>query len=127
MESFTVNSTYNKNKKKYLWGFYLYLGVIFILSVIPVSLGLPTGSDKIKHAGAFFVYSLLMDRAFNSPESGLIVLSGFLFGAFIEFVQLFIPWRHGEYWDLMANLAGLLLGVLILQLQRNRKIDESPE
>lgn len=35
------------------------------------------------------------------------------FGTFIEFLQTLTPYRTGELWDALANVAGSLIGTLI--------------
>jgi VanZ family protein len=101
--------------------FFLYIFVILILATIRIPETATTGIDKIDHAAAFIVFSLLMRFSFRNASPVLIFFSGFGFGIMIEIIQLFIPYRSAEILDVAANIAGLLIGGFLVKIIRNRQ------
>lgn len=81
-------------------------------------------SDKVEHFGAYFVLSLLITFTFNL-QTKIKILSkrAFIFsfiivsfyGLFDEVHQLFIPGRMFDWWDLVADMVGALLGILVVK------------
>jgi VanZ family protein len=92
--------------------------VIAYLAVIPSML--PAAivvSDKLLHGLAFFVVLFLVD--FSWPDSGVTPakLSGvFAYGVLIEVVQYFLPQRDFSLADMLADVLGMGLYVLVLPL-----------
>lgn len=66
-------------------------------------------NDKVMHAFAFFVFAFLAQLAY--PQSRYIVLiSGLaIFGAGIEIVQSYLPYRDFELKDWFADMLGCLI------------------
>ena len=115
------------NKRKFL---YLPLGLywllIFILTSIPGN-HIPTifgVSDKIKHFGAYFVLAILLNFTLYiqnrfpllSKKSMLFTfLITLFYGLFDEVHQIFIPGRAFDWWDLVADIIGSVLGILLVK------------
>lgn len=79
--------------------------------------------DKLMHAGAMFGFAFLLDLA--TPRSFWrwkvpVLLS---YGAIIEFVQLFTPWRSFSVLDFLADAAGVLLYWVVWRLILKRYIE----
>jgi len=104
----------------------LYAALIIIVStsssVSPPSLGV-AWADKIYHFGEYFVYGLLIFRAFpnlrTSPRRkfyyALLFLFGLAYAAMDERVQYYIPNRDSSPYDWMADSIGYLsAGTLFL-------------
>jgi VanZ family protein len=75
--------------------------------------------DKILHATAFFVLTILMDMSF--PPVRLLlqkVFSLLVFGIFIEWVQAYLPWRSADIIDFMADFTGIVCYLLPAILSR---------
>jgi VanZ family protein len=72
------------------------------------------GWDKLNHAAAFGVLGFSASLGFG--RSALAALALLLYGALIEAVQGFIPTRSAEWADLLADGAGIALGVLLAKL-----------
>ena len=72
-----------------------------------------TLSDKLVHLlfYAYLCYVGLICR-FKIPNLTLAIYI-FLFGAFIELIQYYHPNRDFEYLDLLANLFGVTIALLI--------------
>jgi hypothetical protein len=69
--------------------------------------------DKLAHAGAFFGFAMLLDMAtlrrfwyWKAP----VLLA---YGALIEVLQAFVPWRSFSLADLAADALGILLYWLV--------------
>ena len=80
--------------------------------------------DKVIHAGAFFVYGMLL-QLFLAKTLGILsqnryilpfLIIGCLFGASDELHQYFVPGRSCELLDWVADTTGLMLsfGVVVL-------------
>jgi VanZ family protein len=104
----------------------LYAAMIIAVStmshVSPPSFGV-TWTDKIYHFGEYFVYAILIFRAFpnvhQSPSRKLLYtflfLFGLAYGAIDERVQYYIPNRDSSPYDWMADAVGYLTaGTLFL-------------
>lgn len=75
-----------------------------------------TGWDKTNHLLAFTVLAWLGCESF--PQRTPSLLFGLLaYGALIEILQSFTPYRIAEWHDLLADGLGLLLGWLAVRLQ----------
>jgi VanZ family protein len=91
----------------------LWLSLLFVASVLPVS-GPETGFpvDKAEHFVGYGVTALLFFRYFsrNHHENAFwyAVAASSAFGALMEVVQAFIPYRQFSFADMIANTAGAL-------------------
>lgn len=91
------------------------LAVITILSLWPLEkLPLVPGTDKTHHLIAYI--ALMFPTALRKPNRWLSI--GFLFIAYSGVVELIQPYvnRYGEWLDLAANTAGIVLGLIIAEL-----------
>lgn len=71
--------------------------------------------DKGQHFIAFFILAMLGTWIFPWRTFNLIIFL-LLFGAGIECMQYFIPWRTAEFFDFLADMLGILAGVAIASL-----------
>ena len=66
--------------------------------------------DKVLHAGAFFVLSFLLNRSSSSISTRIRnIFSLLAFGILIEILQSFTGYREVSFWDVVADLVGILL------------------
>ncbi len=104
----------------------IYWVSIFILSHIPRDY-VPSGwtvSGKTHHLVAYFVLTLLVfinagligRASLRSKKTWLMIGVVIAYGALDEFLQVFIPGRHGSHLDWAVDVAACLLcvGVLLL-------------
>jgi VanZ family protein len=91
--------------------FVAYTLFIIVMAVIP-SAPVTTGSDKLNHWLAFFLWAILLRYSFKESYWGIFFYSVF-FGAFIEILQYFLPYRTAEYGDFVADIFGALCGMFI--------------
>jgi hypothetical protein len=71
------------------------------------------GFDKIVHSGLFTVWIILFLLAYPQ-KSLLLVVMGMAYGLGLEFYQQLLPFdRTFDWWDAVADAAGVMLGFLI--------------
>jgi VanZ family protein len=97
-------------------------------SIISVA---PDVNDKSKHFIAFFFLGVLMCYVTNSPRwfrrFATIGLVGMLYAAIDELTQYFVPGRHPDPMDFLADSAGLWTGISVYLLARLcRKVSQRP-
>jgi VanZ family protein len=105
--------------------FWLALGAITLLALIPWGEEIPRPfrwSDKLNHFAAFVVLANLMLEAYR-PGAWRTVTLLTLYGALIEGIQSFMPWRSAEWGDLGVDLLAASTGVLLWTLLRGRGLD----
>ncbi len=121
--------------KKVFWTalFTVYAGLIFYGSVYPVQEGPPLiaipGFDKLIHAGEFTLLTLIGYRTFSYyTESGKRIRSLFVFsifyGGLTELVQTVFPYRTASALDMLADLFGILLGLVIIMVMERLRTGE---
>lgn len=98
----------------------MYAALVFVVSVIPVATPGPPGAhlDKVAHLCEYLLLAWLLVHAVRSSEGAArplwwawIWATGY--GALIELVQAFIPWRSAELGDAIANALGAAVGLWI--------------
>ncbi len=67
--------------------------------------------DKIVHFGIFGVLGFLITYEKRHDDWPTLLLCA-VFGATIEVIQLFLPWRSFEWADMIADTLGALAGIL---------------
>lgn len=100
------------------WGFFIF--VVSSISSTNISM-LPGFSDKLVHAGVFFILCWLMHVAlFHQGIIGikkyslyLAVLFVFLYGLSDEYHQMFTPGRSSDIMDVVADTFGGMVYAMI--------------
>ena len=102
------------------------IAAILLLILLPVSLWvalIPLDhitvpaifTDKVLHFAAFFGFSVFIDAAFKPRKFWM--WSGFpliAYGALIEILQSYTPYRSFSVWDWVADVVGVMIFFLIL-------------
>jgi len=108
-------------KKYYKVLFFITAFVVFVLAIVPndqIELGIDN-ADKVKHFTAFFVLSLLLNRASSTIAHRLRNMGALIgFGIFIEVIQLFFPARESSIEDIIADSVGVFVFQLLLSVFR---------
>jgi len=108
-------------KKYYKVLFFITAFVVFVLAIVPndqIELGIDN-ADKVKHFTAFFVLSLLLNRASSTIAHRLRNMGALIgFGISIEVIQLFFPARESSIEDIIADSVGILVFQLLLSVFR---------
>ena len=103
-----------------------YTIIIIVLSLVTISdiSIIPDNNDKVNHAIAHFIFVGLWFLSFyfylnKSKKQALKMafISAFLFGIVIEILQHTVTEsRQADYKDVIANVVGALIAVLIINL-----------
>lgn len=103
---------------RYPWVWWI-LGWLLVVGVIAGSL-LPGDilaavsiGDKILHAGSYFVLMIWFSGLYRRDRHIFIVLSLFLLGLALDYVQGSLPSRAFDVLDVAANTGGILAGFLL--------------
>lgn len=81
-------------------------------SGLPKTVAVP-GLDKVVHIALFATWSFLF-AGYTRSNAAAVLLTGLALGLGIEFLQeASAMGRSFEWWDVAADLAGVLLGYLI--------------
>ena len=103
------------------------VGLIFVSIVsIPVQ-HVVTFQDKVFHFLAYFLVTVLGCLAY--PQGRYLIWKGvilILLGVALEGVQAFLPDRYAEFWDFVANSAGVVVGTLLFVWLASGKSDQKP-
>ena len=97
--------------------FLLLLGLGLVLALIPSpDTGEIQVNDKLMHATAFFAYAVLLDMASSKDfwRFQVPILLGY--GALIEVLQSFTPWRMFSVLDFVADAVGLVVYWLLFRM-----------
>ena len=94
------------------------LATVLVMSLRPsVSLGGPAHADKILHLGAYAVLAGLARLGWPRLWGGALFLCLALFGIGIEMGQhLMAAGRTGSFADIVANLLGAALALIIFHI-----------
>ncbi len=100
------------------------LALVTTFTLLPLSAGLPEGPriphfDKLVHACAWAAVCALtfwaLIRVWARQRAAIAAVSfGVAHGLAIELLQLAVPGRSADPWDLLADAVGSLLGVAFL-------------
>jgi VanZ family protein len=99
--------------------FFIALIGIFTLAVLPDYNALPpivSMSDKLNHASAFSLLSILYILSYSYYSLKKVVLTLLGYGILIEVTQAFLPTRSSSIEDIVADLVGILLGIFLLKI-----------
>src|SRR4030042_741291 len=102
---------------------FLWIGIIFFLSSLPESAtpGRFLISDKVLDAVAYFLLGFLILFALQRTTAlkfstcfWIVLATGAIYGLSDEIHQLYVPTRHFDLKDLLADVIGILVLFLIL-------------
>jgi len=103
--------------------------IIFLLAVIVTEyLSLTTREieavshswDKLNHALAFMVLFVLFTLAFRNVRQKVKIILLLFYALQIEMVQYFIPGREFSLLDIIADIIGILFGLILYKLFKHR-------
>lgn len=103
-------------KNSFKFAFFTALICVEILSLLPKSPEIILKSwDKFNHFLAFSTLFVLFNLAFKSVKFRVSFALLLLFGIQIEIVQSFTPNREFSFFDILADVVGLIFGILVLK------------
>ncbi len=100
--------------KSYLpWISHSLLMIVTIFCLIPMPAGPPSDIpiDKIVHIIFFMALTFFYSLTFKKPIK--IFLFFCIYGAIIEVIQYFMPWRSFELYDIVADIFGSTIGMAL--------------
>ena len=105
-------------KRLYRLIFFLSLLIVFYLSIVPAAAipniaALDFLSDKLIHGLIFLFLSFVGLKCHFSISKIFLLTMIFSFGLTIEVIHYFHPYRYFEIADLVANLIGILVALVI--------------
>lgn len=109
--------------------FYTYISILILLLVIPLdgnfrltNVYFGFRSDHIVHCFIFAPFMVLcyLGRITTLPR--ILLIYGFTFASFCESLHVFIPYRHANIFDLLANYLGITISFLILKLAQHFRL-----
>jgi VanZ family protein len=109
--------------------FYTYVSILILLLVIPLdgnfrltNVYFGFRSDHIVHCFIFAPFMILcyLGRIATLPR--ILLIYGFTFASFCEFLHVFIPYRHANIFDLLANYLGITISFLILKFAQHFRL-----
>ena len=95
------------------------LATITILSVIPAPVRPGTGAHNVEHIVIFLLTGFAFGRTYST--TGAVAIKLAIFAIAIETVQLSVPGRHARLIDLVLDLAGLCVGILLASIFDRKK------
>jgi len=106
--------------RKLIIGFYVfYILIITYFSLTPIEHKMPVEVwdwDKASHFTAYLFLAMFVRRVHIRFSYLTCVITCFSYSFVIECIQYFIPNRQFELLDMLANLLGAILGVVIYYL-----------
>ena len=110
---------------------YTVLLTFYCLKQSPIPIELPSQSDKILHALAYFVFTIVWFLAFyftlklSRTKSFIYTfLFSVAFGVLIEILQQQLTtYREGDVLDVVANTFGTILALLLLKIIFKRPLN----
>ncbi len=97
--------------------FILYVLIVLGLSLYPQPEKIIGDiNDKIQHMIAFAIYVFLFYFSFPKASKLISFISGVFLGVLIEVLQRFVPNRFSSFLDIVADIAGLTVGIVGIYL-----------
>lgn len=105
--------------------FYTYVTTIVLLLVLPLhgtfrltQVYFGFRSDHLVHCFIFLPFMTLCYMGNISSITKKLLLYGYSFATFCEFLHVFIPYRQASIFDLFANYLGITLSFLFLKFAK---------
>lgn len=77
--------------------------------------------DILQHLGAYAVLAGLAALGFQARRPWIVLAIPLIaYGGILELVQLAVPGRFASVWDLLANAAGVIVGIVAIRLAGHR-------
>jgi VanZ family protein len=116
-----------KDKKLYSWlPTMVWGGMILVASVVPFNAGISMTTgwfDKLAHFFEYAVLAMLISRGIFRTTSLkasrnilFTLISAGVYGIVLELLQQFVPGRDASVYDVGANMAGVVFGIIVGKL-----------
>lgn len=115
-----------EHKKNFLLAFFWTLGITIacLVSISDVPNVSIFGKDKTVHSFFYLIFSVLwflfltkeMPQWSFAKKATFVIIASLLYGAMIEICQgQFTTTRKADFYDVIANVSGSIIGVLLLR------------
>ncbi|PDH51146.1 MAG: hypothetical protein CND00_03640 [Cryomorphaceae bacterium MED-G14] len=101
--------------------------IIVIISLTPIPESTPRFKffeiDKLIHFIIYLIFVISWGFVFNIKNLSLIrlLLFSIIFGITLEFLQDLLPFgRYFNFYDILANMAGVIIGIIILHFYKKK-------
>jgi VanZ family protein len=96
--------------------FFVYAGVVALTSLYPGSNGGVEHLDKVVHLLVYYIFAVFGYRMLANKRYYLYICLGIIvYSGLIELGQSYIPGREMSALDLLANIAGVALGAIVMR------------
>jgi VanZ family protein len=96
--------------------FFVYAGVVALTSLYPGSNESVEHLDKVVHLLVYYIFAVFGYRMLANKRHYLYICLGIIvYSGLIELGQSYIPGREMSALDLLANIAGVALGVIVMR------------
>ena len=108
---------------RHAWGIVAWLGIVLLLYLSltpePPNTQLEHG-DKLGHMLAYGVLTYFWAQVLTARRQRLaLALSFIVLGVILEYIQGWTGWRTFDYYDMLANSAGVVAGAIFAALTPN--------
>ncbi|MEM4638008.1 MAG: VanZ family protein [Candidatus Woesearchaeota archaeon] len=94
--------------------FYVLVLMVGFVIVIPKNIGMINNNDKLIHFIEFFILTILVLKTFQAYNIKRFYFYGIIFLVFFVFlsesIQAFLPYRSFSFYDIVADLLGIIIG-----------------
>ena len=99
--------------------FIVYAGIVAVVSLLPGGNDSGEYLDKVVHLLVYYIFAVFGYRMLaNKRYYFYICLGIIIYGGLIELGQSYSPYRDMSGFDVVANIAGVALGALVMHRKR---------
>lgn len=101
--------------------FFAYAAIVAVTSLYPGGDDGIEHLDKVVHLLVYYIFAVLGCRMLTNKQYYLPVCVGIIiYSGLIEFGQSYVPGREMSALDLLANVAGVILGAVVMYRKPDR-------
>lgn len=93
------------------------VSILIVIAVLIPGSNIPNvdfiGFDKFVHIAMFASWAVAVRYDYRSLRPWVVFIFGLAFSLFTEILQLFVEGRSFDLYDMVADSAGLLMGLLV--------------
>jgi VanZ family protein len=95
----------------------IFVSILIIIAVLIPGSNIPdvsiVGVDKFVHIVMFLSWAIALRYDFPNLKPWLVIVLGLGFSLFTEVLQLFAEGRTFDLYDMIADVGGLVLGIIL--------------
>ena len=99
--------------------FITYAGIVAVVSLLPSVNDSGGNLDKVVHLLVYYIFAVFGYRMLGNKQYYFYICLGIIiYGSLIELGQSYTPGRDMSGYDVVANIAGVALGAVVMKLRR---------